>query len=130
MRLSSTVILSHLDKEIMLIKRKTEPFKDYWALVGGAKRNDESFSDCAVREVHEEVGVCLRGVTHVDTILVDNQLGEQFSEVFVAWLRDEDLPRIKIGSEVVEAKMFSPLELPPLIVPFHKEVIERWARLT
>lgn len=123
MRLSSTVIL-RFDDTLLLIKRKKEPFKGYWALVGGAKRQDETFPQCAVREAQEEVGVKLREITRVDEILVNNELGEQFSEVYLAYLRDED--EIKLGSEVDDAQFFPCHNLPTPIVPFHKETLERF----
>lgn len=115
--------------DILLIKRGNEPFKEHWALVGGAKRQDESFEDCAQREVEEEVGVWLRGVTHVDDIMVCNELGQQLSEVFVGMVPSRDLDKIHAGKEVLEVKWFPRRELPTPIVPFHKEAIERWATL-
>lgn len=128
MRLSSTVILQ-ADNEILLIKRRSTPFKDYWALVGGAKRHDESYTDCAIREVKEEVGISLRCVRHIDVIIVSNELGDQVSQVFIAQLSEEDLQAFRKqccqNTEVVEAKLFPFNCLPEPIVPFHKEVIER-----
>lgn len=125
MRLSSAVILIH-GEEILLIKRKKEPFKEYWALAGGAKRVEESFADCALREVEEEVGVWLRGVAHADDIFVENELGQQVSQIFFAELKDSDIPKIRAGKEIIETKFFPKRELPSPIVPFHKEVIERF----
>lgn len=122
-RLSSTIIL-RLDDRLLLIKRKKEPFKGYWALVGGAKRQDESFTQCAVREAFEEVGIKVRGITRVDEILVSNELGEQFSIVYLADIRCED--EIHIGSEVEDAQFYCFRSLPTPIVPFHKEVIDHY----
>lgn len=42
------------DGKILLIKRKNEPFKGYWALPGGFVEYGESTEDAIIREVKEE----------------------------------------------------------------------------
>lgn len=119
---SSTVILKR-GNELLLILRKYEPFANHWALVGGAKQDGETFLQCAIREVEEEVGIHLRDATHVGDI----KLAGQYSPVFSAEIFNAEA---KIGEEVCEAKLFSHSELPTPIVPFHKEAIDRlWADL-
>lgn len=43
--------------KVLLIRRKNEPFKDMWALVGGALRNNEDLLDGAIREIYEKTGI-------------------------------------------------------------------------
>ena len=43
--------------KVLLIKRKNEPFKDMWALVGGALYNNEKLEDGIRREVFEKTGL-------------------------------------------------------------------------
>ena len=43
--------------KVLLIKRKNEPFKDMWALVGGALYNDEEVNDGMNREIKEKTGI-------------------------------------------------------------------------
>lgn len=43
--------------KVLLIKRKNEPFKDSWALVGGALYNNESLEDGMKREIYEKSGL-------------------------------------------------------------------------
>ena len=45
--------------KILLIKRKNNPFKDMWALVGGALYNNETLTDGLKREVKEKTGIDL-----------------------------------------------------------------------
>lgn len=43
--------------KVLLIKRKNEPFKDMWALVGGALYNNENLEDGIKREIFEKTGI-------------------------------------------------------------------------
>jgi bifunctional NMN adenylyltransferase/nudix hydrolase len=46
-----------LKAEVLLIQRKFAPGAGTWALPGGFKNNDETFFECAKRELFEEAGV-------------------------------------------------------------------------
>jgi 8-oxo-dGTP diphosphatase len=43
--------------KVLLIKRKNEPFKDCWGLVGGALYNNEDIEDGIRREILEKTGI-------------------------------------------------------------------------
>ena len=43
--------------KVLLIKRKNEPYKDMWALVGGALYNNEDIEDGMNREIEEKTGI-------------------------------------------------------------------------
>lgn len=43
--------------KVLLIRRTNEPFKDMWALVGGALYNDEDLLEGAQREIREKTGI-------------------------------------------------------------------------
>lgn len=43
--------------KVLLIKRKNEPYKDKWALVGGALYNNENLDDGLKRELFEKSGI-------------------------------------------------------------------------
>ena len=45
---------------ILLIKRSYEPFRGLWTFPGGGIEAGETPAECAVREVHEEVGLTVR----------------------------------------------------------------------
>ena len=43
--------------KVLLIKRKNEPYKEKWALVGGALYNNEQLEDGVRREIFEKTGI-------------------------------------------------------------------------
>ena len=43
--------------KVLLVKRNNEPFKDKWALVGGALYNNENLLDGMMREIKEKTGI-------------------------------------------------------------------------
>jgi len=43
--------------KVLLIKRKNEPYKDLWALVGGALYNNEELLEGIKREIKEKTGI-------------------------------------------------------------------------
>jgi 8-oxo-dGTP diphosphatase len=57
MIVAADLIIQYPDGKIILIKRKNDPYKDYWALPGGMVEEDETVEEAAVREAEEETGV-------------------------------------------------------------------------
>lgn len=51
--------------QILLIQRKNEPFKDYWALPGGFVDKDEDIETAAKRELYEETDIQLYQVKQI-----------------------------------------------------------------
>jgi len=43
--------------KILLIKRKNEPYKNMWSLVGGALYNNETVDEGIKREIYEKTGL-------------------------------------------------------------------------
>ena len=43
--------------KVLLVKRKNNPYKDFWALTGGALYNDEDLEDGRNREIYEKTGL-------------------------------------------------------------------------
>lgn len=55
--IASIFTVDHGNVKVLLIKRKNEPYKDKWALVGGALYNNEDLNDGISREIKEKTGI-------------------------------------------------------------------------
>ncbi len=55
------------DLQLLLIKRKNEPFKGMWAIPGGFVEDDEELETAAIRELEEETGVRVPWMTQLHT---------------------------------------------------------------
>lgn len=55
--ITSLFTVDHGVVKVLLIKRKNEPYKGKWALVGGALYNNEDLLDGLKREIYEKSGI-------------------------------------------------------------------------
>ena len=85
-KLAVDVLIADEKKGILLIKRKTEPFKGRYALPGGMVEYGETVEKAAVREVKEETGldVELEGLLGVYSDADRDPRGHTVSIVFFA----------------------------------------------
>lgn len=100
---------------VALIRRIRSPGRDCWALPGGFKNNDETFFDCAIRELMEETNIkvpekVLRGSV-VKTQLFDSPkrsfgIPRNTLAVLIDVKSDPDgsLPNIRAADDASEAK--------------------------
>jgi len=111
------------DAEIMLIKRKYEPFINHWALPGGFVDIDETSYDAAKRELFEETGIIAENITEFgvfDTLDRDPR-GRTVSVVYYTFNRDA-YKNMKAGDDAAEVHFFPIKNLPELAFD-HKEII-------
>jgi 8-oxo-dGTP pyrophosphatase MutT (NUDIX family) len=64
------------DRKILLLKRKVEPFKGYWHVVGGHVEENESLKTAVQREFKEETGLDV-----VVGDVIDGRLEETFDRI-------------------------------------------------
>lgn len=116
---------SGMDRQILLIKRGTEPFEGSWALPGGFVDEDESLQDAALRELAEETGLSpgspLRQVgTYGDP--GRDPRGWTVSVVFLG-LADETSSEPASGDDAADAAWFPVWDLPELAFD-HDAIVE------
>ena len=109
--------------ELLLIRRKHEPFKDAWALPGGFVDQDEDLHDAAVRELEEET--CVK-VTKMEQLKAFGKPGRdpRHHTVSVAFTTFVDQDTIATAADDAgEVGWFEVVELPALAFD-HAEIID------
>lgn len=104
------VILFNNDGEILLVKRKYEPRRNYWALPAGFLEYDETVEETAIREIKEETNldIKLNGLFGVYSAFDDPRV-QVLLVVYRGEIIDGDL---KPGDDAEEVSYFSFNNLP------------------
>ncbi len=128
------------NNKVLLIKRKGEVYKGYWALPGGIINQLEKPDDALLREVHEETGFTIKSCKLVDAYLIIyapkgiKRLPSHTSIdlVYQSSLLTSDLnfARIQNNSEVEEIKWFHLSSLPSRIAFGHRDMIIKHSSLS
>lgn len=109
---SDSVVIRN--KEILLVKRATTPFKDFWTLPGGLMDPGETIEQTAIREVLEETGakVKIEKMIGVYSGPKRDPRGTSLSVVFLMkFIKFSGAP----DNEVSEVKFFPVNKLPKKI---------------
>ncbi len=114
-----------INRKVLLIKRKNEPFKNKWALPGGFLDMEEDIVDCALRELKEECGI--EGI-HLEQFYTVGTLGRDprgrtVSVIYIGFV-DDNTADIKAGDDASEAAFFNIDSLPELAFD-HLEIITK-----
>lgn len=110
--------------KVLLVKRKNNPYKDFWALTGGALYNDEDLEDGLNREIYEKTGL-----EHIEVKLA-NVFGKKnrspvMRMVAVTYIGIIDSSKVEIAKSTLKtsnAEWFSIDEVPHLAYD-HNEII-------
>lgn len=62
------VVVLNAEHEVLLIRRGEEPNKGLWSIPGGKQEPGETLAQTAHREVLEETGVTISGLTLIDVV--------------------------------------------------------------
>lgn len=109
------------DEEILLIKRKKEPFKNNWALPGGFVNYGERVETCCIRELEEETS--LKGeVDQLVGVFSDPKRDPRGHVISCAFLLKNIEGKAEASDDAKELKWFNINDLPKLAFD-HKEII-------
>lgn len=103
------------DGNVLLIQRAKAPGRGTWAFPGGFKNADETFQDCAIRELYEETNIdaARNDLNIIDTRLFDspsrgtgNGIPRNTLAVLIEVKRDADgnLPAIRAADDAAAAR--------------------------
>lgn len=109
---------------ILLIKRKNQPYQNFWALAGGFVNEGETLKLAARRELEEETGIRADDLDFwqiADKVDRDPR-GWTLAAIFVYHLFG-DKPEAQAADDAVELQWFSIDNLPELAFD-HKDILD------
>ncbi len=114
------------DMQILLIKRKKDPFKGCWALPGGFMDMDETPETAVVRELEEETGLKLEYVVQIGAFgAVDRDPRHRTISIAYMSIINNEAVEVKAGDDAAEACWFSLHDMPLRLAFDHKEVVQQ-----
>lgn len=110
----------------LLIRRKNEPFKDYWAFPGGFLNEDETLEMAAQRELKEETGLTSMHYTEIGSFsdIDRDPRGRTISIAFASVVRPTNT-KVTAADDASSTRWFPVTEMP--ILAFDHEKIFRMA---
>ena len=113
---------------ILLIQRRDDPFKGYWALPGGFMNIEETIKEAFLRETMEETNLDLSWFNLMEVGVFDNpsrdDRGRVISFAFSTRIPIADSALAKAGDDATRLSWFSINSLPNLAFD-HEQIINR-----
>ena len=129
---TATAIIPFPPDKVLLIKRRTLPFKGYWALPGGRVDPGETVEQTIVREVKEETGLDVAVVRKIGEYHEQGvQDGEEYDYYPACFLVKKLGGEIKKQeSEIEEINLFSLNKVPESLAFEHTQMINDFVATT
>lgn len=118
------LIFKNIENQIylLLIKRKNNPFMDYWAIPGGFVDENEDLETAAIRELFEETQIKIQNLEQLKAFGKPNRdpRSHVVSVAFFGFVNNNI--QATAADDAKEAKWFSVKDLPNLAFD-HQEII-------
>ncbi len=114
------------DVKILLVKRTNEPYKDYWALPGGAMYNNETLEVAAKRELKEKTGLVNINV-ELSGVFDDVKRSNLQRMIGISFLGVINVEGIKLQKETLKTSNadFFPINSIPTLAYDHNKIIDK-----
>lgn len=129
---SNALIITTTNNEILLVKRKFNPKKDFWDLPGGFVNLNENLEESLIREIKEELGIKINQFqyfhSYPDKYLYQEINFPALCGVFFTKISNKILQQIKPSDDVKEVKLFKFREIPfnRIAFPSMKEALRNF----
>lgn len=122
--LTTDVFIFDDDFNFILIKRKNNPYKDYWALPGGFVEYGESVENAAIREAKEETNIDVELKELVNVYSEPNR-DPRGHTITIAYIAKGNINNRKADSDAKEIGVFSCEKLNEINIAFdHEKIIK------
>lgn len=111
--------------EVLLIRRKHDPFQGAWALPGGFVEETEDLDAAARRELAEETGLTVGPLVQVQAFGKPDRdpRGRTITIAFLAWIDDkEKMENIRAADDAADIQWFRIDRLPDLAFD-HRRIV-------
>jgi 8-oxo-dGTP diphosphatase len=108
---ASTIVVND-KREVLLVQRKKDPYRDMWCLPIGFAESGEEIHEAALRELHEEAGITGEIIRLIDVDTVDNYF--YGSLAIVTYEVRQTGGTVNPGDDASDAGYFPIAELPEL----------------
>lgn len=124
--ISSIFTIDKGEIKVLLIKRDNEPYKDSWALVGGAMYNNELIDAAAKRELKEKTNIDNIDLTFVgvEDAIDRSPLLRMLAFYFIGLVDIDNVNILKETTKTKDAEWFSITNIPKLAYD-HNIVLEK-----
>ncbi|HOJ42536.1 MAG TPA: NUDIX hydrolase [Syntrophorhabdaceae bacterium] len=123
----ASVILSNNHREVLLVKRAHEPYKDMWCFPIGFAEVGESIEDAALRELKEETGLEGKIIQLVD---VSSHINPIYGELLIVSFEAEKTGGIETpGDDAKDCKYFPINSLPKLAFDSQEKAVKTYIEL-
>jgi len=108
--------------EIILIKRKNNPYKNSWALPGGYVEYNEKTEDAVIREIFEETGI-LTEISYLIGVYSDPKRDPRGHTISIIYELKIIKGKLEGKDDASHAKFFNINKLPENLSFDHKKII-------
>jgi len=118
----ASCIVVNEGREILLVKRKNEPYRGMWCLPIGFAETDEEVKDTALRELEEEAGIKGKIIRLIDVDTIENYF--YGSMAIVTYEAEAAGGTLRAGDDASDAGYFPIMKLPELAWSSNKKAID------
>lgn len=112
------------DREVLLVKRKNEPYKGMWCLPSGFAETGESIESAALRELKEETGIKGR---IIDFVCADSIFNDFYGDlIFITYEIEWVKSKLVAGDDAEEVSFFPLGKIPPLAFESNSKAVNRY----
>lgn len=122
--LTTDIFIFDDDLNFILIKRKNEPYKDYWALPGGFVDYGECVEDAAIREALEETSIDVE-LKELVGVYSEPSRDPRGHTVSIAYTARGDMKKMNAADDACDIGIFKQDNLEKLNLAFdHSKIIK------